>query len=774
MQRDTVIDTTTADWIAAVFAQPQDSAWVLTAGKYDRAREGDVEAQYAVSNGFLGVRAALEQPTDVSHPRTYVAGLFDQAPGSVITSVLLSTPNWLQFHVRVNGAPLSLEAGEILDQRRTLDLHRARLLHDLRWRSSSGDIVRLQTVRFASLAQRALAVQLARLTVEQPSHVSLETYIEAAQPPLQQLQLDGGMGIWRTAQSHTVLAMTHDHTLSLGDQVLRATVHRHGLRWEWQAAAAQPATLIRFITAARSKHEAQSRAAVAAMRQHALTQGTHALYAAHTRAWQERWHASDVLIAGDERAQQVLRFAVYHLIGAANPDDDRVSVGARALTGDGYHGHVFWDTEIFLLPFYTFTWPEAARAMLGYRYHTLPAARAKAARLGYRGAFYAWESADTGEEATPRGVIGPDGKEVVFRVATEETHINADIAYAVWHYWLATGDDAFLRDAGAEIVLETARFWASRATLDDDRHYHIRKVIGPDEYHNGVDDNAYTNVMAQWNLERGIEVAQLLQQRWPEQWVALQQRIALASDELQQWADVAERLLTGFDPQRGLYEQFAGFFELEYLNLQRFTPRTPYMDVALGLDRMQHTQVIKQADVVMLLALLWDRFSPAVRAANFDYYAPRCSQGSSLSPAMHALVAARLGAVDVAQRYFGDAVAVDLGDTMGNAAQGVHIATLGGLWQAVVFGFAGMRADTDGLHFAPHLPPAWQTLQFRVQWRGKRLQISLQSEPLTFTGLLEQGDTLPLTVGDLRQVLRKGMAWTWVWDKQAQRWTGAS
>ena len=180
MQRDTVIDTTTADWIAAVFAQPQDSAWVLTAGKYDRAREGDVEAQYAVSNGFLGMRAALEQSTDVSHPRTYVAGLFDQASGSVITSVLLSTPNWLQFHVRVNGAPLSLEAGEILDQRRTLDLHRARLLHDLRWRSSSGDIVRLQTVRFASLAQRALAVQLARLTVEQPSHVSLETYIEAA------------------------------------------------------------------------------------------------------------------------------------------------------------------------------------------------------------------------------------------------------------------------------------------------------------------------------------------------------------------------------------------------------------------------------------------------------------------------------------------------------------------------------------------------------------------------------------------------------------------
>jgi trehalose/maltose hydrolase-like predicted phosphorylase len=196
--------------------------------------------------------------------------------------------------------------------------------------------------------------------------------------------------------------------------------------------------------------------------------------------------------------------------------------------------------------------------------------------------------------------------------------------------------------------------------------------------------------------------------------------------------------------------------------------------VALGLDRVQRSQVIKQADVVMLLALLWERFAPAVRVANFDYYAARCSQGSSLSPAIHALVAARLGAIDVAQRYFRDAVAVDLGDAMGNAAQGVHIATLGGLWQAAVFGFAGMRADADGLHFDPHLPPTWQTLQFRVQWRGKRLQISLRPEPLTFTGLLEQGDTLPLTVGDLRHELRAGVAWTCVWDKQAQRWTGAS
>jgi len=222
--------------------------------------------------------------------------------------------------------------------------------------------------------------------------------------------------------------------------------------------------------------------------------------ASHAEAWGRRWEVGDVAVEGNDAAQRALRFAVYHLVSAANPEDERVSIGPRGLTGDAYLGHVFWDTEIFLLPFYTLTWPEAARALLMYRYHTLPAARAKAARLGYRGALYAWESADTGDEATPPHVVGPDGMVIPILCGTQEQHISADVAYAVWHYWQATEDTAFLLEAGAEIVLETARFWASRATLEDDGRFHIRRVIGPDEYHESVDDNAYTNVLARWNL----------------------------------------------------------------------------------------------------------------------------------------------------------------------------------------------------------------------------------------------------------------------------------
>ena len=349
---------------------------------------------------------------------------------------------------------------------------------------------------------------------------------------------------------------------------------------------------------------------------------------------------------------------------------------------------------------------------------------------------------------------------IAIRCGTEEQHISADVAYAVWQYWQATADLPFLLDAGAEIILETARFWASRATLEADGRYHIRGVIGPDEYHEGIDDNAYTNGMAQWNIERGLEVADLLRTRWPERWAALRERLGIMPAELAAWRDVAARLVTGLDTTSDLIEQFTGFFALEPIDLAAYTPRTAPMDVLLGHERTQRSQVIKQADVVMLLALLWDRYPAAVRAANFRYYEPRCGHGSSLSPAIHALVAARLGDVELAARYFHQAAAIDLDDTMGNAAAGVHIATLGGLWQAAVFGFGGISPTATGLRCDPHLPAAWRALRFPIEWRGRRVRFALRQAPLTLTATLEQGRSLLIEVGGLRHELHAGRTWT--------------
>ena len=277
-----------------------------------------------------------------------------------------------------------------------------------------------------------------------------------------------------------------------------------------------------------------------------------------------------------------MRFALYHLNSAANPADERVSIGARALTGDDYHGHVFWDTEIFLLPFYVLTWPEAARALLMYRFHTLDGAREKAAALGWRGALYAWESTDTGAEMTPEQAIGPDRKVIAILCGKQEQHISADVAYAVWQYWQATGDEGFLLDAGAEILLETGRFWSSRARLEADGRHHIRGVIGPDEYHEHIDDNAFTNVMARWNIRRALEVAALLRERWPERWALLAGRLGVDDSELEQWSRVAETMATGLDPVTGLFEQFASYFTLEDVDLADYAGRSVPMDVVLG------------------------------------------------------------------------------------------------------------------------------------------------------------------------------------------------
>src|SRR6516225_12466303 len=246
-----------------------------------------------------------------------------------------------------------------------------------------------------------------------------------------------------------------------------------------------------------------------------------------------------------------------------------------------------------------------------YRFHTLPGARAKADAMGYKGALYAWESADTGEETTPERVVGLSGETIDILTGRMEHHISADVAYAVWQYWRLTADDDFFLRAGAEILLDTARFWASRAVAEADGRRHIRHVIGPDEYHENVDDNAFTNVMARWNITRALEAADLLRARWPDRAAALREKLALGDDELADWRDAIARIVIGFDPATGLYEQFAGFHALEPLDLAAYAERTVPIDVVIGRERTQRSQVVKQADVVALIALVPEEFSAA-------------------------------------------------------------------------------------------------------------------------------------------------------------------
>jgi trehalose/maltose hydrolase-like predicted phosphorylase len=690
-----------------------------------------------------------------------MAGLFDIPGPEHPIPQLISAASWLQVRVIPTGGPLVHHPAEVTSHCMTLDMRRGALLTRGRLADGPAIAVHARTLRLVSLRERAIGLHVVNFEIEKGEiAVTLEASFEGLGSGLVSEQLEQDLAVWRTRYSGKRLAMASASSLHIdGSEITPVRPDPFVWSWHWKIRPGQIVQLVRLVALARADTLDADPGQVAWARLGAAQQlGWRNVVQEHERAWAERWQRSDFEVGGDPAAEQALRFAAYHLNSAANPGDERVSIGARGLTGEEYRGHVFWDTEIYLLPFYTLTWPEAARALLMYRFRTIDGARGKAAAMGWRGAMYAWESADTGEETTPEQIVGADGRIVPVLCGTQEQHITADVAYAVWQYWEATRDEEFLLDAGAEILLETGRFWSSRAQPESDGYRHIRGVIGPDEYHENIDDNAFTNVMARWNIRRALDVAAQLRERWPDRWASLSSRLGLGDTELGQWRAAAETIATGWDPDTGLYEQFSGFFGLEEIDLTEYEGRTMPMDVVLGWERTQRTKVIKQADVVALIGLLPEEFPGDSAAANFRYYEPRCSHGSSLSGAMHGLVAARLGYSELAHRYFEQAVAIDLSNTHTSIAGGLHMAALGGTWMTAVLGFAGLSLQNDGIAFAPQLPASWRSLGFGIEWRGRRLKIRIDAANRVLEATLEAGNAMMLSVGGQQHEVRRDQA----------------
>jgi kojibiose phosphorylase len=452
------------------------------------------------------------------------------------------------------------------------------------------------------------------------------------------------------------------------------------------------------------------------------------LLEASAQAWAGYWANADVEIVGDDEAQVATRYMLFQLLIAAPRDDEYVSIGAKTLSGFGYRGHVFWDTEIFMLPFFTLTHPQIARNLLLYRYHTLGGARRKALEGGYKGTQYPWESAMTGDEVTPRWVPAPgghpDGQQQV-RVWTGdiELHISSSIAYAVWQYWQATGDDAFLARYGAEMILDTAVFWGCRAEWDDKaEHYAFTNVIGPDEYHEHVDNNFFTNYLVLWHLRLALDVMAWLRERDPAKATELSERLALTPEVCNHWRHIIDKLYIGRAPDGQVFEQFEGYFARRDVNLAMLEPRNCSVQSLLGMKATNETQVLKQPDVLMLLYLLPEEFDQETVQANWDYYTPRTdlTYGSSLAPGIQAILACRLGDPELAYRCYMQAALVDLKDLRLNTEHGIHGATAGSVWQAAVFGFGGLRLTDKGVTAAPRLPAHWQRLRFKVFYHGEQ------------------------------------------------------
>jgi beta-phosphoglucomutase len=710
--------------------------WTVVETQFDQSELHYKETVFTLGNGYLGTRGTFEEGYPGAMPATLIHGVYDDVP--VVYTELANCPDWLPLVIWVGGDRFSLNRGKILSYQRRLDLRQGLLQRDIRWRSPSGKTVDLHFERFTSLAdQHVLAIRCQVTPVDFEGSIEVNASINGYPHNQGVMHWDwidqGGTEncIWlheRSRHSKIDLGIATKLTVSSGTSVEAMNSQGYPtLTTTFPAEAGQTVTLDKIVTVFTSRDTADP--TFAAREKLARLPDYDILKADSIAAWDRVWQAVDVVIEGDAKAQQAIRYNLFQILVAAPRNDDRVSIPAKTLSGYGYRGHVFWDTEIFLVPFLTLTQPALAKNLLTYRYHTLSGARCKAHEAGYEGAMYAWESADTGNEVTPRWVHSSDGQHVIrIWCGDIELHITADVAYAVWHYWQATRDDEWMRDYGAEIILDTAVFWGSRAEWNSHRAcYEFRDVIGPDENHDRINNNAFTNRMVQWHLETALKVLAWLRSHYPEFAAELAQQLNLTPTRLDRWADIIDRILVLEDPETGLIEQFEGFFNLEDVNLADYEPRTKSMQALLGIEATSQRQILKQADVLMLLYLLGDRYSQQTIQTNWDYYNPRTDHtyGSSLGPAIHAILACDMGNPAEAYEHFMRAALVDLEDVRSNAHEGIHAASAGGIWQAVVFGFGGVRLTKNGPVACANLPPGWTRLKFQLQWQGQQYNFDL-------------------------------------------------
>ncbi|MFQ4147062.1 glycoside hydrolase family 65 protein [Chlorogloeopsis sp. ULAP02] len=706
--------------------------WNVVETEFDPSRLHHQETVFTLGNGYLGTRGTFEEGYPHDSPATIIHGVYDDV--AIASTELVNCPNWLPFVVKVAGERFHMDSGEILHYERRLDLRLGIVSRDVRWRSPAGHTVEFHFERFASLAnQHCLAIRCQITSVDFEGDIEVEVGFHP-EPRTQgvkhwQTLKQGGLDnlIWlhsKTLHSAIELGMAAQLIVE-GEEAASVHVnqvkdHSPTLVTTLQVEPEKTVTLEKIVTLYTSR-EIPTPAEAALIRLVAAPSYS-TLLAAHIAAWERVWQDSDVVIEGDRFSQLSIRYNLFQLLAVAPRYDDRVSIPPKTLSGFAYSGHIFWDTEIFILPLLIHTQPALARNLLTYRYHTLRGARRKAQEMGYRGAMYAWESASTGDEVTPRWVPGPNGEQVRIWCGDIEVHINTDVAYAAWHYWQTTGDDEWMRDCGAEIILDTAVFWESRVEWNQQRHcYDIRDTIGPDENHDRVDNNAFTNLMVQWHLQTALALWDWLAKCYPDTSVQLAQKLYLQPEQLELWGDIANHLYINQDLATGLIEQFEGFFNLEDVNLADYEPRTKSMQGLLGVEATSQKQILKQPDVLMLMYLLRDRFDRKTLKTNWDYYSPRTDHtyGSSLGPAIHAILACDLNQPAEAYTHFMRAAMVDLADVRRNAHEGIHAASAGGVWQAIIFGFAGVRLTNFGPIACPNLPPNWTRLKFRLKWRNE-------------------------------------------------------
>jgi alpha,alpha-trehalose phosphorylase len=758
--------------------------WRLVETRFESGDLGTTESLFTVGNGYLGLRGNYEESRDWHTNGTYINGFHETWPiqhaeeafgFAKVGQTIVNVPDAKIIRLYVDDEPLEISTADLLDYRRELDFRSGVLTREIIWRTPSGKRVQVVSTRMVSFTQRHLAVMTFEVTLldeaapvaissqllnrqdSDNGHEVLTALLDEGMDPRKAERFsrrvlvpafdsadpeDGRLSLgYRCRESGMTIAVAADHHLQTENAYRQTVQSSDDMVKAMYRIQAQPGKPIR-LTKTVAYHTARVVPPTELLDRcertlaRVLEEGVAQQYE-DQRSWlADHWRRCDVEVGGQPEIQQAVRWNLYAVIQAAARADG-AGIPAKGVSGSGYGGHYFWDTEIYVLPFLTYTSPSAARNALRFRLSLLDSARRRARDLAQRGALFPWRTIN-GEEAS-----------AYYAAGTAQYHIDADVAYALSQYVGATGDEDFLSREAIDIFVETARLWADLGFWRKEEEggtFHIHAVTGPDEYTTVVDDNLYTNVLARFNLRRAAEAVWALKEADPAAYTGMVRRARLDESEPVEWLRCAGGMNIPYDEHLGVHPQDAHFLEREMWDLAN----TPMTKRPLLLHYhplvIYRFQVIKQADVVLALFLQGEDFTLEQKRANFDYYDPITTGDSTLSAVVQSIIASEVGYHDLALRYFLAALFVDLADRHGNTADGVHVASTGGVWNALAAGFGGFRDHGAGRwSIDPRLPDRWDCLAFKLTLHGSRLLVTVTREQVCL--MIEDGTTpVELTV----------------------------
>ena len=722
--------------------QKEYTVWEIIQTGFDPKQNLSKETLFSVGNGYMAARAYMDEPYEAdcntTHRGTYMAGIFNDLPDQKGIYDMVNTPCFFECEVILNGEAVRVTPDNTDGFTRTLNMKEGTYTRSFVCTARDGKKTQFKSVRFTSLDDVHLAAQRIEVTplnwsgkIELHPGIHGKTFnfkfigkTEISSPEkvfhlraLENRALDGeNAALLHVETTCTKMRIAYVSRFKISGAA--GVFSSDGLSQKFvckiNAAEGAPVVLEKVIAVYTSRDGADEKAAALAALDPAFAKGFDGLLAGHRAAWAKKWEQIDVLIDGPDMDQQAVRFNMFQLIQSNAENDPRVNIPPRGLFGERYRGNAFWDTETYMLPFFELTNPKAAANLIEYRYHGLDGARAKAKKYLFKGAMFPWMSCHDGMEQCP-------GTEFTFY----EIHVTCDVAHGVTHYWQTTGDDEFIVKYGAEILIETARFWVSRTSWSRRKQkYVIMHAIGPDEFCGRNGNNTFTNMMVVENFKGALRAIELLRQKGA--WSALKTKLGFDEAETEKWNDIIKKMYVNYWPEEKLYLQDDDFDDLPELDVM------PYRAMGgAGQESIPHScwemhKVVKQADVILLMYLLADKFTDEEKQAAWDYYENRTLHSSSLSYAVYSIMAAELGIEKTAVDYYRRSARLDIDDTHNNTGHGLHTPAGGGSWQVLIGGFGGLRILEDRMLLKPKLPSIWNGLKFKILYKGWNLAIDIR------------------------------------------------